>query len=588
MTLTWRSIIQLNTDYMNRFKILLPFVLLAGLFAACNKDGFFSDSPSVNAAFAGRVIDEAGQPVSGAQVRLEGALVTTDANGVFRLEPMRVASDDAKLMVTKIGYFEFSRAYYVKDDALQTVTIQLLRKEQTATVDATSGGTINLPGGATLVFPAGAFVDERGNTYNGTVRVFARHLNNSNTDLALSAPGDMRGINQGGQQQFLGNYGMIGVELQGQSGQTLRIRQNMEVEIHLPISAGQQASAPSTITLWHYDVVQARWIEEGTANRNGNEYVGRVKHFSFWSFSTAFNLVNIEGKVFLVDDQHPLGGVVVRLTMTSDSTKGFATTNNKGVYSGGVPIGEAFTMDILNECGEVIFSQAVGPFNENTPLPDVIVPNLGTHVVEITGRLLDCAGAPIKNGYAQVLLGNIKWVGFTATDGTFKISKIRCDTAVSTGLIIGFDLQNQKQSTLDTISVPPNMLALGDLSLCDSLHEYIKYTLDYNDFTIATPVGGVVDSLGMRTFLNGYSTVQHDLGISLEFASNGQPGSFALTNLYVNQLTWNSGVGGIMVEVEEPGTAVGDVIKGSFDGTFIDQLGITHTLSGTYQVRRDY
>lgn len=572
---------------MHNLKLFLPFALLAFLLTACNKDSFFTNAPSVNTAFAGRVIDENGQAIAGAQVRVEGELVTTDENGVFRLKPMRVPADDATLMVTKIGYFEFSRAYYAENNGLQVVTIQLLRKEQSGTVDGAAGGTLQLPGGAKLVFPAGAFMDERGNVYNGVVRVMARQLDPS-TDISLNMPGDLRGINQNGDQQVLGNYGMVGVELQGQSGQTLRIRQGHEVEIHLPIAPGQLATAPSEITLWHYDVDQARWMQEGTAQRVGNEYVGKVRHFSFWSFSTAYNLVMLEGKVFLVDDQHPLKGAVVRLTMLSDSTKGYATTSANGVYKGGVPLAEAFTMDILNECGEVIFTQAVGPFDDPTVLPDIIVPNNGTHTVMVTGRLLDCSGAPIKNGYAQVLLGNFKWVGFTGTDGTFAINKTRCDTTASTGVVIGFDLQNQKQSAPDTISVPPNAAPVGDLAVCDGLDEYIRFSLDFNDYVIAVPVGGVLDSLGMRTFLNGYSTAQQDVGISMQFVSNGLPGTFSLSNLYVNTLTWNSGISGVSIEVVDPGYAIGDPITGSFDGTFIDQLGITHTLSGEYKVRRDY
>ncbi|MFN0173895.1 MAG: carboxypeptidase-like regulatory domain-containing protein [Saprospiraceae bacterium] len=573
---------------MHNFKFLLSFALLASLFVACNKDSFFSNSPIVNASFAGRVIDENGQAISGAQVRVEGELATTDANGVFRLSPMRVPSDNAKLMVTKIGYFEFSRAFYVEEDATQIITIQLLQKEQIGTVNAVSGGTIQLPGGATLVFPAGGFVDEHSNSYNGTVRIFARRLDHTSPDFAMNMPGDLRGINQAGEQQMLGNYGMIGVELQSQSGQELHIRQGNEVEIRLPIAPSQFASAPSEITLWHYDILQARWLEEGKAQRVGNEYVGRVKHFSFWSYSTAYNLVLLDGKVFLVDDQHPLKGAVIRLMMTSDSSKGYATTNSKGVFKGPVPMGETFIMEIQNECGEVIFTQSVGPYNENTTMPDVIVPNNGTHTVDVTGRLLDCAGVPIKNGYAQVVLGNFKWIGFTGTDGTFTISKIRCDTSIGTGTIIGFDLQNLKQSAPDTISVPPNAGAIGDLSVCDSLSEYIRFSLDYNDYVIAVPVGGVIDNQGMRTFLNGYSSAQQDVGISMEFPNDGQPGTFMLSNLYVNTLTWNSGTSGVSIEVVEPGFAVGDPIIGTFDGTFIDQFGITHTLSGSYQVRRDY
>jgi hypothetical protein len=103
---------------MHNLKIFLPFVLLASVFVACNKDVFTSSSSSVNATFAGRVVDGGGQAVSGAQVRIEGELAITDDNGVFRLKAMSVPADDAKLMVTKIGYFEFSRAYYVEGDAL--------------------------------------------------------------------------------------------------------------------------------------------------------------------------------------------------------------------------------------------------------------------------------------------------------------------------------------------------------------------------------------------------------------------------------------------------------------------------------------
>lgn len=573
---------------MQNLKLLLPIVLLVGLFTACSKDSFFSDSPTVNAAFAGRVVDENGQAISGAQVRVGGGLSITDANGVFRLSHQRVPSDNAILMVSKIGYFEFSRALFSGADAMHTLNIQLLRKEQTGTLTASTGGTVTMPGGATLIFPPGAFVDQRGNAYNGTVRVYARKLEHRSPLFAWSMPGDLRGISLGGDEQILGNYGMLGVELLGQAGQELRIRPDHEVEIQLPIPAGQLAHAPSEISLWHYDVQQARWKEEGRAKRNGSQYTGRVKHFSFWSFSTAFNLVVLDGRVFMIDDQHPMAGAVVRLTMTSDSSMAFATTKSNGHFKGAVPLGETFIMDVLDECGEVLFTQNIGPFDLNSTLPNVIVPNFGSNNVNITGRLIDCSGAPIKNGYAQVLIGNSKWVAFTAPDGSFILNKTRCDTSVATGTLIGYDLQNLLQSAVDTISLPPNSIAADDIIVCDGLDEYIRFSLDYNDFVIAAPVGGVLDNGGMRTFLNGYSSAQQDVGISMEFANSGQIGTFPLSKLYVNTLTWNAGVSNVSIEVVEPGFAVGDYIIGSFEGTFKDQFGTTHELTGSYQVRRDY
>jgi hypothetical protein len=74
----------------------------------------------------------------------------------------------------------------------------------------------------------------------------------------------------------------------------------------------------------------------------------------------------------------------------------------------------------------------------------------------------------------------------------------------------------------------------------------------------------------------------------MEFTSDGNPGVFPLSNLYVNTKTWNSGFSGINVELIDPGFAIGDPITGTFDGTFVDQLGFTHTLTGSFQVKRDY
>jgi protocatechuate 3,4-dioxygenase beta subunit len=573
---------------MHKLKMLLPLVALAIMLFACSKDTFFSNRPLVTASFAGQVIDLSGQPIGGAQVRLGGEISVTDANGVFRLPAARVPSDDAILTVSKIGYFEFSRAYYVTGDAVDNISIQLLPKNETGTVNAVTGGTVEMPGGAVLKFPADAFADQNGNAYKGKVRVYARRLDHKSPDFSLHMPGDLRGINAAGNAQFLANYGMAGVELMSQSGQPVRLRQGVEAELRMPIAPGQQKAAPSRIALWHYDLTKARWVEEGSAHREGNEYVGRMSHFSFWTFSTSFNLVELSGTVYLVDDQHPLKGVSVRLTMVSDSSQAAASTNAKGKFKGGVPMGEAFTIEILNRCGEVIYTDKVGPFSNDTELLPIMVQTNGSQAITITGKLMDCTGAPIKNGYAQVLLGNLKWIAYTGTDGSFTMNEIFCDTSLTTATIVGYDLQNQMQSTPDSISLPPNTLALGDITVCDSLDEYIKFSLDYNDFIIAVPVGGVIDGNNMRTFLNGYSSVQQDVGISIEFFSDGQPGVFNLSKLYVNTLTWNSNVSNISIEVLEPGYAVGDPISGTFEGTFRDQFGVQHTLSGSYQVRRDW
>ena len=116
---------------MKHWKILLPATLLISvLWLACRDQEYNNNyQQQVDVAFAGRVIDEDGQPIEGAQVRADGELAVTDVNGVFRTKTVQMPARDAKLTVTRIGYFDFSRAFIVQDDALQTVTIQLLRKQ---------------------------------------------------------------------------------------------------------------------------------------------------------------------------------------------------------------------------------------------------------------------------------------------------------------------------------------------------------------------------------------------------------------------------------------------------------------------------
>ncbi|HRI58447.1 MAG TPA: carboxypeptidase-like regulatory domain-containing protein, partial [Saprospiraceae bacterium] len=360
---------------MKNWKILLPALLsLSAFWFACRDQNYDDDfQPSVDVAFAGRVIDEAGQPIEGAQIRAGNELAITDANGVFRTAPVSLPARDAKLFVNKIGYFDFSRAFVVQDDALQTVTVQLLRKELAGTFNGSSGGVVNVPGGVSLNFPAGSV------NATGQVQVFARYLDPASPGLPLQMPGDLRAINTGGEQGTLATFGMLGVELADQSGQTVQIAAGSEVEISMPIPADKLAVAPATIALWYYDHDQARWIEEGSAQKVGNQYVGKVKHFSFWNCDAFSATVYMDGQVFLRDDQHPLANAIVRLTVLSNGFQGYGYTNADGWFGGAVPIDYAMKLEVLLpvQCGgQVLFTHDTGPFSNDVTLPPIVITNL--------------------------------------------------------------------------------------------------------------------------------------------------------------------------------------------------------------------
>lgn len=296
----------------NLSTLLVALVLLVGPWSAC-QDDLVPLGKTADVTFAGRIIDQNDQPVYGAQVQAGDQLTTTDLNGVFRLPATRVAADNAQLSVHKAGYFAFSRAYVVENKALQTVVVQLLAKTQVGLVSAAQGGLVQVPGGPILTFPANSVATVDGRSYGGTVVVYARYLDPAAPDLALYMPGDLRGISVGGEEQSLATFGMIAVEISGAEGEALQIAAGSEVQLSMPVSAGQAALAPASIPLWYFDLGKARWIEEGSAQLIGNEYVGQVKHFSFWNCDDPYPLVTLRGKVFIGDEQHPLANAIVRI-----------------------------------------------------------------------------------------------------------------------------------------------------------------------------------------------------------------------------------------------------------------------------------
>lgn len=575
---------------MQKLKLLIPLALLvSAFFVACHEDDYFpSKGKMADVAFAGRIIDENGDAVQGAQVQAGSEIAMTDVNGVFRLKPVNLAAEHAVVSVTKTGYFDFSRAYIVEDDAIQTVTIQLLQKSQVGSVNATLGGVVNVPGGAKLSFPANAVSDEAGNAYTGTVSVFARYLDPSDPFLGLNMPGDLTGINTSGEEDFLATYGMIAVEITSQGGLKLKVSAGQEVELRMPIAAHLLASAPSEIPLWHYDEDHAHWIEEGKAQKVGNEYVGKVSHFSFWNCDAPFPLTQLHGTIYLENTSQPLANATVRITMLSTGAASFGWTDGNGAFGGCIPKDEALTLEVVlpEACGgQVFYTQNIGPFSGVSTLPPIIIPaSAQLPVIKVTGQLLDCAAQPVANGYVKIELGDSKHYAFPGASGQFGYATVSCNNSAQTGQVVGYDLTNLLESSPITYATPPNTVNIGNITVCNALTEFIQYTIDGQAFTKVDPFGGL--DVTVSFIASNDSLPSQD--IHFNFENSGQIGTFPISNLSVNQFTLNTQSANTLTTNVTAYGALGGFIIGSFSGNFLDLNGGNHTLSGSYRVIRDW
>ena len=568
---------------MKNLKVALIGMLLLSALSwwACNKDNLTSGGKIVDVAFGGRIIDESGLPITGAEVHLGTKMVLTDNNGVFRTERLKLPENDAILTVNKSGYFDFSRAYFVEDEALQTVTIQLLRKIQVGTFNNASGGTINIPGGPTLKFPADA------TDGSGTIRVFARYLNPTDDKLGLFMPGDLRAINAGGEEQTLGTFGMVAVELESSTGKA-QIASGKEVELSMPVLGTQASQAPSDIPLWYFDTEKARWIEEGTAQKIGNQYVGKVKHFSFWNCDVGLSLVQLSGKVYIGDLQHPLANAQVILTV-ANVWPGYAYTDENGCFSGGVIKDQVMelTIQVFDQCGvQVLYTETIGPFSDNTTLPPIILTGTSATSTHITGSLVNCTGQPVTNGYVRL---SPFAVVFADENGAFSYDILSC-TAVSSITAQAFDLDNLKESPVQTVALPGGSgnVDLGPLTVCTGLDEYIQYTLDGQQYTLTEPYGGAIDSMTTDLTIYLYTSPNGTTSaITLSFNAN-QAGTYPMTYFAVNEISILPGqYGNITTNLTTFPATTNDYFIGTFSGNFQSEQGNSHTISGNYRVKRD-
>ncbi|GJM31728.1 MAG: hypothetical protein DHS20C18_07290 [Saprospiraceae bacterium] len=474
----------------------LIFLLLAiSVLSSCRKD--LDDTTiieehynppviKVNGSLLGKVIDENGTPVAGATVRLGTNTVMTGEFGFFKFDNKVLNAAGTFVSVEMPGYFQGSDRFFPKANTLNYTTIQLLPKTIAGTINGTNGGEVNLSSGAIVRLPAGSIVDASGQPFTGDIQVAVQWLNPKANNLGDFMPGNLQGVSESSEVVSMVTYGMMAVELSSTSGEILNVAPGQKATLEFPIVSELSASALQEIPLWYFDETAGIWIEEGKAIRQGDRYIGEVGHFSFWNCDYFNPLVYINGT--LVDpDGNPLNNVSVEITLLSNASVGWGYTNNNGDFGGQMPKDEPLLLQIRTDCGEIVISQNIGPFSEDTDIGTIIVDYNQADLIEVSGILVDCDGNPVDGGVIQ-----IKWEeswsnGFAITedDGSFSFIRRVCDEDSYT--LIGIDLENQFQSEEITGTVP-GTTDLGVISACaEELDEYIRVNYDGMQYEYLLP-----------------------------------------------------------------------------------------------------
>lgn len=512
---------------MQRLNVLLFIVLGMSLFSwtACNKDKDDTEPPvgeepviSIDTKISGRVVNDNDEAITGATITVGNAQTLSGENGVFLINTS-VNEKRATIKVEKEGYFTAFPVIRPSKGGYKFVNITMKKREVLTSFLATEGGTAVLNNGTQVVFVANSFIDDSGQAYAGIVHVFATYIDPTADNLYQVMPGNLTAVNTENEIVGLKSFGMLNLELEDEAGNLLQINQNATITMSIPDELLSQA--PATIPLWYFDENSGLWIEEGSATLQGSIYIGEVTHFTIWNCDDPFPVVDLSGQILV--NTKPTNTVYVRITRLIDGNTGNFILDNLGYFGGLVPGNEPLLLEVVDECGEVIYSENIGPFTGDIQLATIHITPDNNLYSFIVGSIINCDGNAVTNGYVQIhFIGSKIYFAQTDENGTFSLLATHC--GASSVSISAIDIENILGSVPSIFSVSETINA-GSLIACGNIEEMNFARLTFDDGSeLVLPATGIFGEVGFYTYhhliLHGADLlVESPLELELNFIS---------------------------------------------------------------------
>jgi hypothetical protein len=225
------------------------------------------------------------EPLAGAQVKVTTdageEVVTTDAQGKFETNaPM---SQQAKVSSEAYGQVATMKTVAVHEGEASYVELFSMPVGKQTQVDATTGGTVEGPLGASIKLPPDGLAHADGSPVTGMVDVAITPMLPQDPKQLAAKPGKAMGKYGDGTEAKLSPWASMAVTLK-QGAAEVNLATGQQAELKMPVA---DPAAPKTMVLWSLNEVAGEWDHEGALSKvstqTGAVYKGHVSHFSFWS-----------------------------------------------------------------------------------------------------------------------------------------------------------------------------------------------------------------------------------------------------------------------------------------------------------------
>ncbi|ULQ54417.1 carboxypeptidase-like regulatory domain-containing protein [Flavihumibacter fluvii] len=517
----------------------------------------------VSIGLNGRVIDELQNPVNGAIVRSGNQLAQTDINGNFSFSNLMVNPAATLIEVSKSGFFKSYKTIQVQPESDQFVDISLKPQADGHTFNAAAGTNFELTDGAILNFQSETIADKiSSQQYSGIVRLSAYSYNSGDGRFFSLLPG-VKGYNLSKRDVVLQPISMLVTELTGASGQSLQLSAGKTASLKFPIADIDLGSAPATISMWHYDINNGIWMEEGKAVKNGNYYEATVGHFSIWACGTAEPLISLQANI---TDKNDNGLPYSRLQLFSENGQRIVSTINRtdgnGYITMPAPAGQALEFRIINDCGEVLVSRKINSgSNPGLWLGKVNAAVAGVNSTTITGQVENCKSNSVYNGHVSLELeGRIYRARIS--EGKFSVSVNRCSSAGANANLIAVDDAGNQESGLMKFAIQSGTNNLGIISTCDPrTSQFISYNINGTNYLLQAPADSLVQAVSTlpnkTTILCYRGTDRSKAAFTFTFSGIPKPGQYPVSALSISQdklaFTPNGNIAVEVTNYGEPG-----------------------------------
>lgn len=303
-------------------------------------------------ALSGIVRDASGTPIEGVSIVSGSSAATTNTDGFFEFDQIQVVSvpnGRSVVRFSKADYFDVVRSMDADDDAADGASweVVMCKKENNdftsiKTYSSSSDQTLQA-GEMKIDMPQDGYkVDGTGAGYTGKVKSEMVYLDPNNERFSEMMPGgDLAAVRSDNSSAQLVSYGMTDLNMYAENGDKLQLKDGSKAKLTFPIPAGMGENPPASIPLWSFNEKTGLWEEEGSAQLQGNVYVGEVTHFSWVNLDDPEKQGTVYG--YVKDDTGKvLPGVRLNIGQLLTST----VTQSNGYYSHDVPANTDFCITV--------------------------------------------------------------------------------------------------------------------------------------------------------------------------------------------------------------------------------------------------